>query len=67
MTVTSDVARTYATLAGSLIRQGKPRPVIDLMIAATARSAGLVVATLNTRHFEGLEGLAIEDWSVWPP
>ena len=24
---------------------------------------GLVVATLNPRHFEGLEGLAVEDWS----
>jgi predicted nucleic acid-binding protein len=57
------VARTYAAMAGPLIRGGKPRPVVDLLIAATAKSSGLVLATLNPRHFEGLEGLAVEDWS----
>jgi tRNA(fMet)-specific endonuclease VapC len=61
--VTLEVARTYATLAGPLIRKGRPRPVVDLLIAATARSAGLVLATLNARHFREIEGLAVEDWS----
>jgi len=60
---TRAVARTYASMAGPLIRVGKPRPVVDLLIAATAKSSGLVLATLNSRHFEGLEGLAFEDWS----
>jgi len=61
--LTLEVARTYATMAGPLIRKGKPRPAVDLLIAATARSGGLVLATLNTRHFQGIEGLAVEDWS----
>ena len=61
--VTLEVARMYATLAGPPIRNGNPRPVVDLLIAATARCAGLVLATLNTRHFQGIEGLAVEDWS----
>ena len=61
--VTLEIARTYATMAGPLIHAGKTRPVVDLLIAATARSAGLVLATLNPRHFEGLEGVAVEDWS----
>lgn len=61
--VTPEVARVYARLAGPLIRSGKPRPVVDLLIAATAKSAGLVLTTLNTRHFVGIEGLAVEDWS----
>ena len=61
--VTPEVARTYAKLAGPLIRSGHPRPVVDLLVAATAKSAGLIVATLNSRHFEGIEGLAVEDWS----
>ena len=61
--VTSEVARMYAAMAGPLIREGRTRPVVDLLIAATAKSAGLVLATLNPRHFEGLEGLAVEDWS----
>jgi len=57
------VARAYASMAGPLIRDGKPRPVVDLLIAATAKSSGLVLATLNPRHFDRLEGLAVEDWS----
>jgi len=61
--VTSEVARVYAAMAGPLIREGRTRPVVDLLIAATAKSAGLVLATLNPRHFEGLQGLAVEDWS----
>ncbi len=61
--LTLAVARAYASMAGPLIRSGKPRPVVDLLIAATAKSSGLVLATLNPRHFEGLEGLAVEDWS----
>jgi predicted nucleic acid-binding protein len=65
--VTTEVAKTYASMAGALIRAGNPRPVIDLLIAATARSSGLVLATLNARHFEGIEGLAVEDWSGVTP
>jgi predicted nucleic acid-binding protein len=64
--ITLETAKTYATLAGRLIRSGKPRPVVDLLIAATARSSGLVLATLNPRHFTGIEGLAVEDWSTPP-
>jgi len=61
--VNREVARVYANMAGPLIRQGRPRPVVDLLIAATARASGLILATLNPRHFEGIEGLAVEDWS----
>lgn len=62
--LTLEIARTHATISGGLIRSGKPRPVVDLLIAATARSSGLVLATLNPRHFTGIEGLAVEDWSI---
>jgi predicted nucleic acid-binding protein len=61
--ITLEVARTYAALAGPLIRSGQPRPVVDLLIAATARATGLVLATLNVKHTEGIEGIAVEDWS----
>ena len=64
--VTIEVAKAYASMAGALIRRGQPRPVVDLLIAATARSSGLILATLNARHFEGIEGLAVEDWSGKP-
>ena len=35
---------------------------LDLLIAATASSHGLTVATLNHRDFARIEGLAWEDW-----
>jgi predicted nucleic acid-binding protein len=61
--ITLEVARTYAALAGPLIRSGQPRPVVDLLIAAMARASGLVLATLNVKHCDGIEGIAVEDWS----
>ncbi len=33
------------------------------MIAATALQYGLILATLNTRDFAGIPGLAVEDWN----
>ena len=62
--VTAGIARTCASLAGPMIREGNPRPVIDVLIAATAKNHGLVLATLNIRHFEGIDGLAVENWST---
>lgn len=57
------VADIFASLAVSLRRQGTPRPVLDLMIAATARKHELILATLNARDFAGIPGLVVEDWS----
>lgn len=58
-----DMAQTYSIWAGNSIRRGRPRPVMDLLIAASAKAAGLVLATLNAKDFEGLDGLVVEDWS----
>jgi predicted nucleic acid-binding protein len=56
-------ADTFGFLAADLRRRGNPRPVADLMIAATALQYGLVLATLNTRDFAGIPGLPVEDWN----
>jgi len=37
---------------------------LDLLIAATAAHHGLIVATLNSKDFRRLEGVAWEDWSA---
>ncbi len=39
------------------------RLVTDRMIAATAMTHGLTLATLNPRDFRNIPGLTIEDWS----
>jgi tRNA(fMet)-specific endonuclease VapC len=40
------------------------RLVVDRMIAATAITHGLALATLNPRDFSGIAGLTLEDWSA---
>jgi tRNA(fMet)-specific endonuclease VapC len=37
---------------------------LDLLIAATASSHGLTIATLNHRVFARIEGLAWENWGT---
>lgn len=57
------VAAVFGQAAASLRNQGQPRPVVDLLIASTAKRHGLIVATLNARHFAGIPGVQVEDWS----
>lgn len=58
------VACAFAQLAAQMQTAGRPRPALDLMIAATARAHGLIVATLNIRDFTDIPGVGVEDWSV---
>lgn len=44
-------------------KEGKPIGAYDQMIAGHARSRGLIVVTNNTREFERVSGLRIEDWT----
>ena len=39
------------------------RLMVDRMIAATAITHGLTLATLNPRDFRDIPGLTVEDWS----
>ena len=46
------VSRRWATLVVALQRKGETLPVLDGMIAATALTHGLIVATRNVRDFK---------------
>jgi predicted nucleic acid-binding protein len=48
------VARAAGQLKDRAARRGRPRPLPDLLIAATAMVAGAVVVTRNVTDFEGL-------------
>ena len=61
--VDAAVARCFAQIKAAAKRQGNACPDLDFLIAATAKAHGLILATLNYRHFAGIEGLAVEDWS----
>ena len=49
-------------LRTELALSGKPIGPYDQMIAGHARSQGLILVTNNTREFERVPGLRIEDW-----
>ena len=61
--VDSGVAKHFASLKAWARVNGRSPSDFDLLIAATARTHGLKLATLNIRHFERFPGLTIEDWS----
>ncbi len=62
----SPVELHYGEIRAFLQQAGTPISSNDLLIAAQARSLGLVVVTNNTREFSRVPGLVVEDWSVAP-
>ncbi len=56
--------QAYADMRAALEKKGQRVPDLDLLIAATATTHGLTVATLNMKHFSRIPDLAVEDWSI---
>jgi tRNA(fMet)-specific endonuclease VapC len=54
----------YARVRASMEKKGNIIGSNDLIIAATVMSRGGVLVTNNTKEFERVEGLQIEDWSI---
>ena len=59
----SSAADEYGRIRAYLRRRGTPIGEMDMLIAAHAKSKGLIIATNNTREFKQVEGLALEDWA----
>lgn len=57
-----EAAANTGQLRAELAKLGTPIGPYDQMIAGHARSLGLVLVTNNTREFERVPGLRIEDW-----
>ncbi|HUB02454.1 MAG TPA: type II toxin-antitoxin system VapC family toxin [Terriglobales bacterium] len=58
----SGCARHFAKLRAALEERGEPMGNLDMMIAAQALAADVVLVT-NDRVFSRLKGLKLEDWS----
>lgn len=61
---TSAAADIYGPLKDTLKRQGRPIGDMDTLIAAHALVEDLILVTHNTRHFEKIPRLKLEDWMV---
>lgn len=57
-------AEIYGRLRAQLSRQGRIIGPNDLMIAAIAITNDVTLVTRNTREFNRVEGLQLEDWEV---
>ena len=58
----TSAALEYGDICATLRKDGTPIGTIDMLIAAHARSAELVLVTNNTREFSRVTGLKLEDW-----
>jgi len=57
-------ATEYGRVRVKLKRAGTPIGDRDTLIAAHAKAFGLTLVTNNTREFQYVEGLSIEDWTA---
>lgn len=56
-------AEEYGMIRADLERKGYPIGPLDTMIAGHARSLGYTLVTNNTREFNRVENLSVEDWA----
>ena len=61
---TTEAADRYGEIAAILEKKGKSIGQMDTMIAAHALVTDLTVVTHNTKHFEQVPGLKLEDWTA---
>jgi len=58
----AEVAARYGTVRAELRRAGTPIGPNDLWLAAQALARGLTIVTRNTREFQRVKGLKVENW-----
>jgi tRNA(fMet)-specific endonuclease VapC len=58
----AEVAARFGSVAAGLVRQGTPIGNFDALIAAHALALDLTLVTNNTKHFERVKGLRLDNW-----
>ena len=62
LTFGRDAALQFGRIMAASMRSGVPMQVADAQIAAHALVEDAILVTNNTKHFEHIEGLALENW-----
>ncbi len=52
----------YSKIRFSLRKKGRPIGEADMLIAAIALADNAILVTDNTRHFENIDDLSLENW-----
>jgi len=52
----------YGKIRATLEQKGQPIGSLDMLIAAHAKSLGVVLVSNNMKEFERVEGLDVENW-----
>ena len=60
--VTSDVMDVFGELKAKIQKTGRIIDDMDLLIASTAIAENMILVTHNTKHFEKIPNLQIQDW-----
>jgi len=55
-------AEHYGALRAAMEKAGTPLGVMDMMIAAHARSLGATLVSNDVHHFDRVEGLLVANW-----
>lgn len=58
----TDCAQVYGQIKAELQKKGMPIGPMDTLIAAHAKTLGMILVTNNTREFSRVNGLKLEDW-----
>ena len=63
MNFDSLAAESYGKIRADLEKAGTPIGPLDMMIAGHAMALGYTVVTNNTKEFERIKGLKLENWT----
>ena len=60
--ITPDVMDVFGEIKAQMQKIGRPTDDMDLLIAATAISNNMTLVTHNTKHFEHIPNIKLQDW-----